>query len=269
LGDDASNELKAFRDAFSYHIGRNRWQGAVITLDYPLSINTLREYGGSVYYQELDVVVSLEAFENVPPHPASDEGKNIQLTNIEQQEDAFLYSVDIVDNLAVLSERYLNINGKVYKVTPKIDLNRQDGIYITSNRPAVNARTENDREVSYYPLSKVEELGLYRTLDEANACGDIVTARKQELADMEHQVAVMKKQLQQMEHQHKLELANKEQELARLEGELKSASMKLQQTKDYYDARSYERKDQSEALKFLPTLLVGVGALFAFIKSLG
>lgn len=271
IGEDASAELKALRDAFTYHVERNRWSGAVITLDYPLTVEQLREYGGSIYYHELDVVVSLELFENVPPHPATEEGKNVHLTNTEEKEEesGFLYAVDVVDNLAVFGERFLNINGKAYKVKPKIDLNRRNGIYITSNRPSSNARTDNNKEVSYFLLEKAEELGLYRTMEEAMANGDLATARKQQLVELEHQLAVEKRKFQQLEQQHRLETAEKERELKKLEGDLKGADLRLQQMKDYYESRSFERKDQSETIKFLPTVLVGLGALFAFIKSLG
>lgn len=270
VGDDASAELKALRDAFTYQVERNRWQGAVVTLDYPITIEKLKEHGGSVYYEELDVVVSLEAFENVPPHPATRDGRNVYLVSGDTEEienSGFLYSVDIVDNLQVFGERFMNINNKVYKVKPKKDLKRRDGLYITSNRHSVNAQSETNVETIYYPLEKAEECGLYKSMDEAMALGDIATVRKQQLAEVEHQLSMERKKLQQLEQQHKLEVAEKDRELKRIEGELKEKDLQIQRSKDFYDERAWARKDQSEGLRMLPAIAVGLGAIFAMFKA--
>jgi len=40
------------------------------------------------------------------------------------------------------------------------------------------------------------------------------------------------------------------------------------QMKDDYERKSHERKDHSESLKFLPTIIVGIGAIMVAIKTL-
>ena len=50
--------------------------------------------------------------------------------------------------------------------------------------------------------------------------------------------------------------------------EREKAEMSLRQLKmkDYYEDRSYERKDSSEIVKFLPLMVGGALALFSIMK---
>jgi hypothetical protein len=67
-----------------------------------------------------------------------------------------------------------------------------------------------------------------------------------------------------------LEKIEREREEAKreliLEREKSDMSLRQLKMKDYYEDRSYERKDSSEIVKFLPLMVGGALALFSIMK---
>lgn len=284
IDETATSELKAMREAFSVEIKGNKYEGARIILDYGLTLDELRKFGGTVYYSELDCVVSLLPFEQVPPHPYSEEGRQQQVVagSVLSPELGFGYSVEIIDNAAKYGERYLNIGGTVYKVVPKKDYSRRNGIYVLSNQFDPEQLDADPMEVKFYDFANAEEIGLYRTFDEALHRGDIQTARKQEIATLEHEITMRKSELARERQKHEREMLALETKLKEqtTEAERRSQEFKelrermehdreleRQRTKDFYESRSYVRKDSSEAVKIIPSIVMGLGAVFMAIKA--
>jgi hypothetical protein len=110
--------------------------------------------------------------------------------------------------------------------------------------------------------------------------GDVSQAKKEELLNLEHQIQVEKAELARERQQHEKEMLDKEKALkeaeeardrnARVIDEMRSEQehrqkLERERVKDYYEDRSYERKDSNETLKFLPTLILGIGAAVAAV----
>lgn len=284
--NDGSPELKALREGLRLEVEQNHHGGATIVMDYPLSYDRLREMGGVVYYHEIDTIFSLSNVDSCPPHPFSEEGRNLQLidTNACGNTGAFGYSIEMIDNCGKYGERYISIAKKVYRITPTKDVTRRDGIYIVSNYPIEREWGTDEREVRHHSFENAEdELGIFRTAEEALTLGDIATARKQEILSLEHSLNLQKVEIQNLKQTHERELHQLEREKkllemdaekhTRLVEELRQQSehqlkMERERVKDYYESRSYERKDSNETLKFLPAIVVGLGAVFMALKPL-
>lgn len=267
--------------------------GVKVTLEYPLSLTELKKYGGTVYYGELDLVVSLDPPDTVIPHPHSERGRRANIATeimTSNNAESFGYSVFVVDNHGQYGPRYLNIGGKVYRVGPVRDFSQKDGVYVTSSRPADGDLFMPGVEVLHYSFEGAEEtVGLYKTFDEAMNLGDLNTARKEALVNMEQANLVLQKdltlvkskqaadqaeqdrQMRELVTAHEREKFEMVQKQAEVEASAKKreieAEQKRAEMKDHYEKRSLDRKDNSEVVKVLPAIIVGIGAAVAvFMK---
>lgn len=260
-------ELRKIKEAFANNV-EGRWGRTRVLLDYSITIPEIKKLGGSIYYEELDIVISLNGLDDAPPHPYSEEGKSMQLINVGDIKDiGFSYNIDVIDNLGIFGTRYININNKVYKVTPKKDMQKRDGIYVASNAPVDNAIEINAKSSEYHAFDKAAELGLFRSIDEAMALGDMESARKKELLNLEHSLQVSKREYQELQNRFDIEVAEKDRLLKEAEHQLKEADIQLQKTKDHYENKSFQRKDSSETLKFVPGVIAAIGSMFLAIKA--
>lgn len=282
VNDSASPELKLLRDAFTQQNQSNSYRGATLILEYPIDLETLRNYGGTVYYSELDLLVSMLPSAQVPAHPYSAEGRNQHLISSESvlnEAIGFGYSISIVDNAGQYGDRYFNIAGKIYRIPASKDPTRRDGIYVASPLPVQGEMGMRDPKVRYYPFELAEtELGLYRTVEEAKTLGDPTTSRREALAKLEHDLAAASRTNQLLRTEQEAENLRVSREIARLEAENQKRDKELEvlkaerteatlRAKDYYETRSYDRKDQSEAVKFIPAIIIGIGAIALALRS--
>ncbi len=112
--------------------------------------------------------------------------------------------------------------------------------------------------------------------------GDAALARKQELASLEHTLSLQKSELQLAKNKHLEEMLVKEKELKAVELERDrqtrvieeqreaadhAMKMERERAKSFYEDRSYDRKDSHEVLKFLPSIIVGIGAIFMALRT--
>lgn len=284
VADDAGMELRALRDAFKISLQQSRFGSVTVILDYHLSIEQLKEYGGSVYYHELDTVFSLYNLDRCPPHPYSAAGRDLCLVEATPSKIGFHYGIEIIDNAGKYGDRYLNIGNKVYRAPVHKDSTRRDGVYIVANEPVLGEIEASEREVQYYPFEVAEEqVGLYRTPEEALNLGDLSQARKEELTNLEHEIQKGKAELMRERQKFEAEMMDKERALkeaeierdrnARVIEELRAdqehkLKLERERVKDYYDDKSYERKDNNEILKFIPAVVVGIGAVIVAFKKI-
>jgi septal ring factor EnvC (AmiA/AmiB activator) len=149
----------------------------------------------------------------------------------------------------------------------------------------------------YYTFESAEaELMLFSSEAEALNLGNQVEAKRREFEELQHEQRVTmlrlendhKKSIQLMELElakQKQEKADRENELAKEISRLKKSEYALEkeatkreakyakekakrdarmnEDKDYYERRSYDRKDSSEVIKWLPAAVVGVGLLIS------
>jgi hypothetical protein len=104
-------------------------------------------------------------------------------------------------------------------------------------------------------------------------------AARRELAAQEETIKRLSLERQELEQRNAMELARVERAAKEREAELNREKQELERARaeaefqekqrraalnDHYEQRSHERKDYSEGLKFLPTLLIGLGAVAGF-----
>jgi septal ring factor EnvC (AmiA/AmiB activator) len=139
-------------------------------------------------------------------------------------------------------------------------------------------------------------LGLYATAHDAKTLGNLAEERKREIEELQY---THKVQFMNMEHEfkrlthdmetrmveYKRERGEREMELATEVSRLKLVEMRLEQEakerearyatekaeresrmlrdKEYYERRSYDRKDSSEIVKWVPAMVLGAGVLLS------
>jgi len=287
-------ELAVLSQAFGISVEGNMWRGGTLTLDYDLTLEQLYDLGGTVYYHEVDYVVSLETNHAHLHHPHSEQGRKNQVLvecplfndRFERETGGtpigFGYSITMVNNDGKKQVRYINIANQVYRITPTVDLTKKDGIYIVSNHSMSNKGGRGGFESRWYDFENAEEtLGLWKTPEEARHGGDKSILAKENLARaqaeverlraersvLDEQNAIEKAQLEATMREHEVRMEKEREEIARERAEREyEEKVRRQKLADHYEEKSYVRKDTSEGLKFLPSLLIGLGALFSVLK---
>ena len=108
--------------------------------------------------------------------------------------------------------------------------------------------------------------------------GDLATAKKEKLAAIEFETVKSKAIIQELKALAEIEAAKASEENQRLEAEIKrldalrsriehDAALERQRLKDYYESRAYARKDHSEVLKVLPSIIIGIGSILLAVKT--
>ncbi len=262
-----------------------------VCLEYSLTLLELKNYGGTVYYGELDLVVSLNPPETVIPHPHSERGRRASIATIsasDKDPKAFGYSILTVDNFSQYGPRFINIGGNVYRVNPVQDFAHKDGVYLTSDRPVNGDLFMPIVENVHYSFEAAEEaLGLYKTHEEAETLGDLGTARKEVLAKLEQANLVMSKDLAHLKQRQSIEQAEADRQRQEMEAAHNREKLTLQETlatkeaawkeqeiqaekrkaelKEFYENRSLARKDSSEVIKVIPAIILGIGTIGAVL----
>ena len=298
-------QLQVFKEAFHCEANTDAYGGVRFTIEFPITHSALKGLGGSVFYKEIDTVISTADPENCPEHPESELGymtQLVDLTNLESRvADDFFLQIRIIDNDLSYGDRFININGQIFRVKSNIDKSKRNGVFI--NRSPKEVPEEIGKILISETLTHAEatdKLRLFRTFDEAYNVGDFEMAKKKELADMEQANLLEKKRLEsrraelqdrELEQervkldQEKVKLDQErikgDQERIKRENEIEKDNLAAQraredhqraaskrQTDDYYDERSYQRKDSSETVKWLPTIIVGIGAVIVGFKTI-
>lgn len=281
---DANSELKAMKEAIEVQSSKSRHGGTLLTLDYPVTIQELKKYGGAVYYSELDQVVSILPQSDSPAHPYSEMGRQqyVQDTHGFKPLAGFNYNLEIVDNTRMMGARFVNINGSVFPLHPIVAYGRRDGVYVRTSG-AVDDHGQHQSVVKRLSYSTgMEELGIFKSQEEASALGDLVARRKIQEAETEavlsklkHDVVVAKQswELEKLEKEKELRADEEERERRQVavnrdrERQVHDLELRRFEVKDHYESRSYVRKDSSEVVKSLPTAIMGLGAIVMAIKA--
>ena len=294
----------ALRDRIqSRKYDQNGFRTKRFSIYYTISKEQIQTSGGSLYFNNLDIVISTMQGDRVPRHPLSMDGIRDELVGREETINtvgSFGYAIQIIDNAEQIDKRYINVNNEVFVITPTKDPLRLDGAYIARTSPiGSNGVTPEPTAKHYKPEEIDESLRLYRTAEEARMLGDISAEyqrehdlRKRELDNAKTTFAteklVAEKELETQkrifetkrleeedqrrirESEYKRQESHQTERLSRLKEEIAALehrrSMEAINRKDHYEERSYVRKDSSEMIKWLPGL-VGAGvALFLALR---
>jgi hypothetical protein len=291
IPENASMERKALKEAIAeakVNIVRN---GHECLLMYTVDTATFEKLKGAMYLHALDVTISTGTAERPVFHPESEEGR--QLREQYELETGLTYRVSIIDKDRRFGKRWVNISGRVFAVHPIYDSDKLDGVYLTMSGHEGCSKAQ---EIYYTFESAEAELMLFSSEAEALNLGNQVEAKRREFEELQHEQRVTmlrlendhKKSIQLMELElakQKQEKADRENELAKEISRLKKSEYALEkeatkreakyakekakrdarmnEDKDYYERRSYDRKDSSEVIKWLPAAVVGVGLLIS------
>ena len=269
----------------------------VYSLDYHISLEEIETRGGSLYLTTLDRVISTLTGHLVPHHPLSE----VYLRNVAVETnpdvnnvDSFGYSIKIYDTLGQYGERYVNINQQAYRIPVIANSILPDGVYLTSSG-AVTGNTPFPKPISKrFNFEEADTiLRLYKTVETALAFGDEFAEKEKALKEMaiqqkEREYALKQEKIQRemefetfkqnVERQRLEEDAIRKQEEARMASKLSQLkeeisqlehqrTLEMLQKKDHYEYRSLERKESSEVVKFLPTIITGALAIFLAVSK--
>lgn len=284
IRDDSNVELKAMKEAIEVQSSKSRHGGTLLTVDYPVTMETLKKYGGAVYYSELDQVVSILPAADTPDHPYSDAGKAqyVQDTQGNHASRGFTYNLEIVDNTGRMGTRFVNINGSVFPINPTPAYGRRDGIYVRTSGSIDEFGEPHDTVKRVGSTGDLGELGIFSSFEEATTRGDASHKLKLQETEKEQLLAELKHQVTTQKHRFDLEKIEREQEskaneeirtqqqaeFARIrERQLHDLELRRLEVKDHYESRSYTRKDSSEVIKTLPTAVMGLSAIVMAVKA--
>lgn len=268
------------------------------TVYYSVSVNAITENAHHVYIPDLDLIVMSERCNPEIVHPNSPKAIDLHL---EQMYDAsHTYSIEINDPLNGDKPFYVNLNDRVFEIVPTKNEYLGEEVRITYKSPNAPATTIYLGSLDEEALEKV---GLFRKYADADKYREKLELLQQQLAlegvkaksnleltkattaeatlDAKLSAELKTLELKLVELTQKSELANqqhikdmekfeRERDEARrelmLEREKSEMNMRQLRAKDYFEDRSYHRKDSSEVIKFLPMFVGGALALFSIMK---
>jgi len=195
------------------------------------------------YITDHDIALGFREPTQFDVHPFSREGTVDYVTDGERKREAngaLDITIDIVDNEGTFGDRYLNVGGTAFAIRARKDPTLSSGIYAgwtneirVNGSPMVFGRRLfpfEELEKSVFPFT------LYKTPEEAQG---IDPSKRFEM-----ELNESKTKLDLLKHERD------EVSLAR---------------KDFYEERSFARKDSSDGWKMLPAFVLGVATLVKLI----
>jgi hypothetical protein len=191
--DNLTDVMKVFKTVYTNTL-KNLPHSLSVTVVIENSIdeNQIKLNNGDVYFVTEDVLITDKPLMTAPNHPFNARAFNQDsFNNFTDSNGDIGVNFEIVDNQNRFGDRYLMLARKVYKLSPKSDYIRQDGLYITSmERDPLNEGKKKPIQ-SYFPLENLEEnYGIFKTLEEAQTGGDIQSLRKETIISLEHNYRV-------------------------------------------------------------------------------
>lgn len=295
-GLETSVEAKAYRDSIQIaedKIARGLRETAWV--EYHIPAEDFDANGGVLFLQNVDLQVSVLDQASTAPHPFSMLGMRNRAA-FDFKEDmtprGVFYGVYIRDRDRQFGHRFININGIVYGV-PVLDdeTNERDGVYcITCGRTA-SSFVPTRALTEYYAFEEADEkLGLYQTYRDALTLGNpqerfkreyeerLQTLKMDELT-MRDERSANERLIEQEKEQQRKEMMAYEHQLLRIQQLNKLMSAELERRDQIYrrevmvlkeiiDARGHDRRESSELLKLIPTIITTVATYVAAYKKL-
>ena len=234
---------------------------------YRLYKKDIAKAGGSVYIRQLDLCISLGALSTVPPHPYGPEGVanyHIDSCRAFLEEGSFGYTMKLVDNRKMMDDRFVNVSGQVYRVPVVEDANMSDGLYITYIGKADDVSNRTTPRTEYYPLETLQTTCpfVYKSIEDATHYGDVLARMDEDLKRKKLEWEERSNELKQKQDEWKFSQARDIDEQKR-EAEKLAHQQKLleQERANFYESKSYARKDSTELWKMIPVVIAGLIAV--------
>lgn len=298
---DSTNELIALKDAIRDARINQTANSNECVLTYQVTRSQFESVPDGLYLSNLDITISKDVIgsDSYVVHPESSAGYELRLER-RLETSSFKLDIEINDPEQLFGDRFVNVLGRIYRVHARVHPDRPPGVYLTSpndiDQEACDAK-------HYPFETADAELMLFRTASEARTLGNLAESRKAELEELQHNNRIelaklemdFKTQLHDLNmqlNQHKIDKTQREaahaEEVARLkavelrlsleasEREARQKSIdaayaaekadreaRAHRERDYYERRSYDRKDSSEIVKWIPPMVVGAGLIIA------
>ena len=274
-----------FLDSLNYDSKAQRMtRKSLVTMS--VKLNDLRDRNNSVYVKEYDIVIYIAKPGYTVLHPATVSqiinGFNLNKTKVND----FEFNIRINDPNNKMGNRWINISGLIYQIIPSRDSTQLEGVVITTSSSDLNG------EFVHVPMSIEdfkEKVKTYQSYEEAETFGNLESMTKvqadKELEKLKHDNLIAEQKLKGEVAQHKAEAEKVKHDLEITQSDLKAQEAKHKaelellniqinrekhnmefqslQRKNYYEERSYDRKDSSELIKFLP-MIIGAGLVLLF-----
>lgn len=286
---------------FRTDFGNNGMRSNTATVEYRISRQEFAEGGGSLYLPNLDLLVSSLSSNYVPLHPFSRAGLRQSMIDNDpllNSREGLSFNVRIIDKHGRYGDRFLNIDGKVYRVRACKDSVVPDGVYVVSHVPATGNLDVLLPRSEYYTFEEADKaLSLYLTYNEAKTLGNPQDVYKRELDERTHRLKIeqqdwdrerfererelteSRRLLEEEKERARREQASRDEELRRRqhaldilerENSLKKAQFERDTLfiKQNYEASSARRKEFIEVLKYVPAVIATVGGIYAAYKKL-
>ncbi len=247
-----------------YHGRSTKWSM------YRVTIGDIEKAGGSVYVRQLDICISCGDIGDVKSHPYSPVGlEEYHEYNCRAytEEGTFGYSMRLVDNRGLIDDRYVNMSGTIFRVPVVRDPNVSDGVYITYVGKADDLSNRHTPKTEYYTLEEMSEKcpWVYKSIDDAAHYGDVVARLDADVTLKKLEWEAKSNELKQRQDEWKFSQMREVEEQKR-EAERLAHQQKLleQERSNFYESKSYARKDSNEFWKMIPVVLTG----FLAVKAL-
>lgn len=226
---------------------------------YTITADELYQKGGYVYLQDLGLVVcnwsAHDCREYGVYHPATDAyaKRSIMVGNDHiNSKKRFSMSMFIVANQQRIDDKYINVAGNIFTIPSIEDPNLRDGFYVCHDTTATVNNHLPPPTAQRLPIEQaIEKYRLFDTVESAEKLGD------------------PNKQLEIEQHKHKERRLELEKENANLKEQIERDKIerenKLHKIKHEREARSYQRKERSEILRYIPAILTGIFSVFTVI----
>lgn len=281
-----NDELNIFKKAIATAQVNSFDNTKTVMVRYSIDDRTLRGSDNSLYLEQLDLTIACNGEELNATHPYSPDGQFLLRSRINM---GWGFQILINDPNQEYGNRYININNRVYLVPAVIDMSVRPGVWLYHNGSIdFSEDIVNSDKSEWFDFAEADTaIGLYTTAALARDHGDSQSTFKK---DLENKVLISKNeqlnlthQLKQKEHENEMLSAEQkrlqleyQQRLAEFEKAQKERDYELSRVKhelemqkydrehrnrnmqDYYEERSYKRKDTNEFLKWVPTI-IGAG----------
>lgn len=286
------NALKAIMKSSTVKLSN---LGNEFIIEYSIKHFTLSKNDFAVYYSDLNIVVAKADRAYNIVHPMSSVGQNLVL-GLAENVTGFHYRVIINDPFNQFGERFVNINGAVFKVRRTVDHSIKPGVWVHSKDQCIdNGHYVAGYDTQYYTFETADEIiPLFGSVHLAATLGDMNYKQtqdikvqegnvKEKLAELGLKKIEMETKLKDMEYTHKTEQLKLESENVRLKDEIDrikqlreeennrskhNYEIQAREDKAYYERRSYERKDANELIKWIPAVLTGVLTIATMLMKL-
>lgn len=166
------------------------------TIEYMVDMAHFDDHN-SVYQRDTDFVISRHDILSAPPHPHSEDAVDINREIIEGVDgtsaNAYLQFELITERNVPMQDRFVAMANRVFTIRAKHDERRKPGLYLTTTERDLEHPNRSRVVRHVYAHEEMESaLNIYKTPEEALAGGDLKTVRKEQLADLEHSLLIIK-----------------------------------------------------------------------------